>query len=123
MNQRNPRNTYNFTDAPRRFCGWIVSNFSGAKQYARSTNVSFATSEKRRQGVVPESFITEQAKLTRETGAAWFLATFADELEAFAKQKEAEARHARQTFQNLRRLNQGRAVDPCDLTIWDRDVG
>lgn len=111
------------TDAPSLFFRWIVSNYSAAKNYARATNVSPAMAEKRRQGVVPESFITEQAKLTQEAGPSWFLATFADELEAFAAKKEAEARHARETFENLRRLNSGSARHPSELTIWDRLEG
>jgi hypothetical protein len=110
------------TDAASRFCRWIVSNYGAAKQYARATNVSPAMAEKRRQGVVPESFITEQAKLTRETGASWFLETFADELAAFTAQKEQEAHAARQSFENLRRSNQGRPLEDSDLTIWDRDL-
>lgn len=110
-------------DAPRRFCSWIVSNYGAAKQYARATNVSAAMAEKRRQGVVPESFITEQAQLTREKGPSWFFETFAAELEAFTKQKEQEAHDARQAFENLRKHNSRREVHPCDLTLWDRAEG
>jgi hypothetical protein len=115
-----PRNKNRNSDAPRRFFGWIVSNYGGAKQYARSTNVSDAMALKRRQGVVPESFITEQAKLTREKGPSWFFETFAFELEQFAQQKEREAYEARQHFENLRRSNQGHQVHPSERTLWDR---
>jgi hypothetical protein len=108
------------TDAPSRFCGWIVSNYGAAKQYARATNVSPAMAEKRRQGVVPESFINEQARLTREKGPSWFFETFAFELAAFTAQKEEEAHAARAAFENLRKSNQGRALDDCDKTLWDR---
>lgn len=108
------------TDAPNRFCGWIVSNYGAAKTYARATNVSPAMAEKRRQGVVPESFITEQARLTREKGASWFFETFADELAEFTAQKEEEAHAARAAFENLRKSNQGRALNDCDRTLWDR---
>ena len=108
------------TDAPRRFCGWIVSNYGAAKTYARATNVSPAMAEKRRQGVVPESFITEQAKLTREKGPSWFFETFAVELEEFAKQKEREAHEARQDFENLRKSNQGGSIHPSERTLWHR---
>ena len=108
------------TDAPRRFCGWIVSNYGAAKTYARATNVSPAMAEKRRQGVVPESFITEQAKLTREKGPSWFFETFAVELEEFAKQKEREAHEARQDFENLRKSNQGHQIHPSERTLWHR---
>ena len=115
-----PKNRNIFSDAPARFCGWIVSNYGAAKQYARATNVSPAMAEKRRQGVVPESFINEQAKLTREKGPSWFFETFAFELAAYTAQKEEEAHAARAAFENLRRSNQGRALDDCDLTLWDR---
>ena len=115
-----PRNENRFSDAPRRFFGWIVSNYGGAKQYARSTNVSDAMALKRRQGVVPESFISELSALSREKGPSWFFETFAVELEQFAKQKEEEARNARAAFENLRKSNQSRALDDCDKTIWDR---
>ena len=115
-----PKNENRFSDAPRRFFGWIVSNYGGAKQYARATNVSDAMALKRRQGVVPEGFISEQAKLTLENGASWFFETFAVELAAHAERKEQEARNAREAFENLRKSNQGRALDDCDRTLWDR---
>jgi hypothetical protein len=115
-----PKNRNIFSDAPARFCGWIVSNYGAAKQYARATNVSPAMAEKRRQGVVPESFITEQAKLTREKGPSWFFETFAVELEQFAQQKEREAHEARQHFENLRKSNQGSPIHPSERTLWDR---
>ena len=115
-----PRNKNRISDAPSRFFGWIVSNYGGAKQYARATNVSDAMALKRRQGVVPESFINEQAKLTREKGPSWFFETFALELAAYTAQKEEEAHAARAAFENLRRSNQGRALDDCDKTLWDR---
>ncbi|MFN8994338.1 MAG: hypothetical protein ACK5X3_11845 [Pseudomonadota bacterium] len=41
-------------------------------------------------------------------------------LAAFTAQKEEEARHARAAFENLRKFNQGRALDDCDRTLWDR---
>jgi len=41
-------------------------------------------------------------------------------LAAFTAQKEEEARHARAAFENLRKSNQGRALDDCDRTLWDR---
>lgn len=115
-----PRNRNKNSDAPNRFFGWIVSNYGGAKQYARATNVSPAMAEKRRQGVVPESFISELSALSREKGPSWFFETFAVELEQFAKQKEEEARNARAAFENLRKSNQSRALDACDRTLWDR---
>jgi len=120
MTKSFPKNWNKISDAPTRFFGWIVSNYGGAKQYARSTNVSPAMAEKRRQGVVPESFLIEQAKLTREKGPSWFFETFAFELAAFTAQKEEEARHARAAFENLRKSNQSRALDDCDRTLWDR---
>ena len=120
MTQSFPKNWNRISDAPRRFCGWIVSNYGAAKTYARATNVSPAMAEKRRQGVVPESFLIEQAKLTREKGPSWFFETFAFELAAFTAEKEEEARHARAAFENLRKSNQSRALDACDRTLWDR---
>ena len=108
------------TDAPRRFCGWIVSNYGAAKTYARATNVSPAMAEKRRQGVVPESFINEQAKLTREKGPSWFFETFAFELAAYTQQKEEEAHAARAAFENLRKSNQANQVHPSERTLWHR---
>lgn len=115
-----PRNENRISDAPRRFFGWIVSNYGGAKQYARSTNVSDAMALKRRQGVVPESFINEQAKLTREKGPSWFFETFAFELAAYTQQKEEEAHAARAAFENLRRSNQAHQVHPSERTLWHR---
>ena len=115
-----PRNKNRISDAPSRFFGWIVSNYGGAKQYARATNVSDAMALKRRQGVVPEGFISEQAKLTLENGASWFFETFAVELAAHAERKEQEARNAREAFENLRRSNQGHQVHPSERTLWDR---
>jgi hypothetical protein len=120
MTRSIPKNRNKITDAPSRFCGWIVSNYGAAKQYARATNVSPAMAEKRRQGVVPESFITEQAKLTREKGPSWFFETFAFELAAFTAQKEEEAHAARAAFENLRKSNQGHQVHPSERTLWDR---
>jgi hypothetical protein len=120
MTQSFPQFRNKISDAPRRFCGWIVSNYGAAKTYARATNVSPAMAEKRRQGVVPESFLIEQAKLTREKGPSWFFETFAFELAAFTAEKEEEARHARAAFENLRKSNQSRALDACDRTLWDR---
>lgn len=120
MTKSIPQFRNKISDAPSRFCGWIVSNYGAAKQYARATNVSPAMAEKRRQGVVPESFINEQAKLTREKGPSWFFETFAFELAAFTAQKEEEAHAARAAFENLRKSNQGRALDDCGRTLWDR---
>lgn len=101
-------------DPASRFCHWIVSNYGAAKHYARAANVSAAMAEKRRQGVVPTSFINEQAKPTRERGASWFFETFAAELAEFTAQKEAEAHAAREQFENLRQFNQGTSVHNCD---------
>lgn len=115
-----PKNRNIFSDAPSRFCGWIVSNYGAAKTYARATNVSPAMAEKRRQGVVPESFINEQAKLTREKGPSWFFETFAFELAAYTAQKEEEAHAARAAFENLRRSNQAHQVHPSERTLWHR---